>query len=44
MNYQDGGQFTFIDDSSVVKKQLDVYNIISGSVNDGVPSAYSKFC
>jgi hypothetical protein len=36
------GQFTFIDDSSVVKKQLDVYNIISGSVNDGVPSAYSN--
>ena len=34
------GQFTFIDDSSVVKKQLDVYSIISGSVNDGVPSPY----
>ena len=34
------GQFTFIDDSSIVKKQLDVYSIISGSVNDGVPSPY----
>jgi hypothetical protein len=36
------GQFTFIDDSSVVKKQQDVYNIISGSVTDGVPLAYSN--
>lgn len=34
------GNFSFIDDSSVVKKQLDVYSIISGSVNDGVPSPY----
>lgn len=33
------GLFTFIDDSSVVKTQQDVYNIISGSVVDGVPSA-----
>jgi hypothetical protein len=34
------GLFTFIDDSSIVNSQQDVYNIISGSVIDGVPSAY----
>ncbi len=36
------GQFTFIDDSSVVKKQFDVYNIISGSLSfpaTNLPSA-----
>jgi hypothetical protein len=32
------GLFTFIDDSSVVNTQQDVYNIISGSVIDGVPT------
>lgn len=31
---------TFIDDSSVVKTQQDVYNIISGSVLNGVPTPY----
>jgi hypothetical protein len=36
-----GVLFTFIDDSSVVKTQQDVYNIISGSVVDGVPTAYT---
>lgn len=33
-------KFTFIDDSSVTKTQQDVYNIISGSVVDGVPTPY----
>lgn len=34
------GSFTFIDDSSVIKTQQDVYNIISGSVVNGVPTPY----
>jgi len=33
-------KLTFIDDSSVIKTQQDVYNIISGSVVDGVPNPY----
>lgn len=34
------GIFTFIDDSSVATKNSDVYNIISGSVVNGVPTPY----
>jgi len=34
------GSFSYIDDSSVVKTQQDVYNIISGSVINGVPTPY----
>jgi hypothetical protein len=34
------GLFTFIDDSTVVNKQQDVYNIISGSVINGIPNVY----
>jgi hypothetical protein len=34
------GRFTFIDDSSILKTQQDVYNIISGSVINGVPTPY----
>lgn len=36
------GRLTFIDDSSVIKTQQDVYNIISGSVVDGVPTPYAS--
>jgi len=31
---------TFIDDSSIVKTQKDIYNIISGSIIDGVATPY----
>lgn len=34
------GKFTFIDDSSVIKTQQDVYSIISGSTVNGVPTPY----
>jgi hypothetical protein len=34
------GVYTFIDDSSVVKTQQDAYNIISGSVINGVATPY----
>jgi hypothetical protein len=34
------GVYTFIDDSSVSSKYSDVYNIISGSIVNGVPSPY----
>jgi hypothetical protein len=34
------GRFTYIDDSSVIKTQQDVYSIISGSVVNGVPTPY----
>lgn len=34
------GLFTYIDDSAVVKTQQDVYNIISGSVVNGVSTAH----
>lgn len=34
------GNFTFIDDSYVLKTQQDVYNIISGSVINGVSTPY----
>ena len=34
------GTFTFIDDSSVVKTSQDVYNIVSGSIVNGVPTVY----
>jgi hypothetical protein len=36
------GQFSYIDDSSVVNKQQSVYNLISGSVRSGVPTPYLK--
>jgi hypothetical protein len=36
------GQYSFIDDSSVVNKQQSVYNLISGSVVNGVPTPYTK--
>lgn len=34
------GKFTFVDDSTIIKSQQDVYNIISGSISDGVTSVY----
>jgi len=34
------GQFSFIDDSQVINKQQSVYNLISGSVVNGVPTPY----
>lgn len=34
------GLYTFIDDSTLIKTQQDVYNIISGSVINGVPTPY----
>jgi hypothetical protein len=34
------GIFTFIDDSTVVKSQQDTYNIISGSIINGVATPY----
>lgn len=37
-----GGQFSFIDDSSVLNKQQNVYNLISGSVINGVPTPYTN--
>jgi hypothetical protein len=36
------GQYSFIDDSQVVNKQQNVYNLISGSVINGVPTPYTK--
>lgn len=36
------GQFTFIDDSVVTKKIADSYNIISGSIVNGIPTPYTK--
>jgi hypothetical protein len=36
------GQYSFIDDSSVVNKQQSVYNMISGSVVSGVPTPYTN--
>ena len=36
------GKLAFIDDSSITKTQQDVYNIISGSVIDGVPAPYKN--
>jgi hypothetical protein len=35
------GVFSYIDDSSVVNKDQNVYNLISGSVVSGVPTPYS---
>ena len=34
------GVFTFIDDSSVINKDSNVYNIISGSIVNGIPTPY----
>lgn len=36
------GQFSFIDDSSVINKDQNVYNLISGSVVNGVPTPYTE--
>lgn len=36
------GQFSYIDDSSVINKQQNVYNLISGSVINGVPTPYTN--
>ena len=36
------GQYSYIDDSSVVNKQQSVYNMISGSVINGVPTPYTN--
>ena len=36
------GQFSFIDDSQIINKQQSVYNLISGSIINGVPTAYTK--
>jgi len=41
-SYGSKGQYSFIDDSSVVNKQQSVYNMISGSVVNGVPTPYTK--
>lgn len=36
------GDFSFIDDSSIINKQQNVYNLISGSIVNGVPTPYLK--
>lgn len=36
------GQFSFIDDSSVINKVQNVYNLISGSVINGVPTPFTN--
>lgn len=36
------GTFKFIDDSSVITSQQDVYNITSGSIDNGVPNVYKS--
>ena len=36
------GQYSYIDDSTIINNQQNVYNIISGSVVSGVPTPYLK--
>ena len=36
------GQYSYIDDSQVINKQQNVYNLISGSIVNGVPMPYTK--
>lgn len=36
------GQFSYIDDSQVVNTQKNVYNLISGSIINGVPTPYTQ--
>ncbi len=36
------GEFSYIDDSSIVNREQSVYNMISGSVINGVPTPYKK--
>jgi len=36
------GQFSYIDDSQVVNTQQNVYNLISGSIINGVPTPFTK--
>jgi hypothetical protein len=36
------GQYSFIDDSSVINKVQNVYNLISGSVVNGVPTPFTN--
>lgn len=35
-------KFSFIDDSQIVNKQQNVYNLISGSIINGIPTPYLK--
>jgi hypothetical protein len=35
-------KFTFIDDSQIINKQQNVYNLISGSIVNGIPTPYLK--
>lgn len=35
-------KFSFIDDSQIINKQQNVYNLISGSIINGVPTPYLK--
>lgn len=36
------GEYSYIDDSSIVNREQSVYNLISGSVINGVPTPYTK--
>ena len=36
------GEFSYIDDSSIVNQEQNVYNLISGSVISGVPTPYKN--
>jgi len=36
------GQYSYIDDSQVINKQQNVYNLISGSIINGVATPYTK--
>ena len=36
------GQYSYIDDSQVINTQQNVYNLISGSIINGVPTPYTK--
>jgi hypothetical protein len=35
------GQYSYIDDSQVINKQQNVYNLISGSIINGIPTPYT---
>lgn len=36
------GEYSYIDDSQVINKQQNVYNLISGSIINGIPTPYTK--
>lgn len=36
------GQFSYIDDSQIINTQQNVYNLISGSIINGVPTPFTK--